>query len=94
MKKLWIGIATMALVMGIGTAAAYAATTDNGTDDSGNANNPSTFEQMLPYAKQMHPNLSEEQIRGMYNSCHGSNGGNTSTGMMNNTQWSNSMMNF
>ncbi|MDN4067608.1 FAD/FMN-containing dehydrogenase [Paenibacillus vini] len=92
MKKLWIGIATMALVMGIGAAGAYAATSDNGTDDSGKANNSSTFEQMLPYAKQMYPDLSEEQIRGMYNSCHGGNG--SGTGMMNSSQMGSNMMNF
>ncbi|MGG1614513.1 FAD/FMN-containing dehydrogenase [Paenibacillus phoenicis] len=93
MKKLWIGIATMALVMGIGTAGAYAATAENGTEDSGKVNNQSTFEQMLPHAKQMHPDLSEEQIREMYNSCHGGNGSGAK-GMMNNTQMGSNMMNF
>lgn len=93
MKKLWIGIATMALVMGIGTAGAYAATSDNGTEDNGKAKEPSTFEQMLPHAKQMHPDLSDEQIRGMYNNCHGGNGSGVS-GMMNNTRMGSNMMNF
>lgn len=92
MKRLWIGIATIAMVLGIGTAGAYTATADNGTDDNGKVNNESFFEQMLPRAKQMHPDLSEEQIQEMYNNCHGR--GITGAGMMNNTQWGNNMMNF
>lgn len=88
MKKMWIGIATMALVMGIGTAGAYAAATDN---DNGNNNSPNFFEQMLPHAKQMHPDLTDEQIKEMYNSCHNGTG---TQGMMNNTQLRGSMMNF
>ncbi|MDN4067596.1 FAD/FMN-containing dehydrogenase [Paenibacillus vini] len=93
MKKLWIGIATMALVMGIGTAGVYAATVENGTEDSGIVNNQDTYEQMLPYAKQMHPDLSEDQIRGMYNSCHGGNGSGVK-GMMNNIKMGSNLMNF
>lgn len=32
------------------------------------------FEQMLPFMKQMHPQWSEDQLKDMYNSCHGPNG--------------------
>lgn len=92
MKKLWIAIATMVLLMGIGTVGAYAATAGNGNDDSGNAQKTSVFEQMLPYAKQMHPDLSDEQIREMYKSCH--DGSNTGTGMMDNAKRDNDRMNF
>lgn len=76
MKKLWIGISTAALVMGIGTAGAYAASDNN-----------DVFKQMLPHAKQMHPNLTEKQLKEMHNNCHNSNGnGSEMQGMMNNKQ--------
>ncbi|RJG22451.1 FAD/FMN-containing dehydrogenase [Paenibacillus thiaminolyticus] len=87
MKKVWLGITTVVLVMGIGTAGVYAASADNNTGDD-----RSFFEQMLPHAKQMHPELSDQQIEQMYNSCHNGNG--TGRGMMNNSQWRGSMMNF
>ena len=86
MKKLWIGLMALVLVMGIGTAGAYAAT-NNDYNDNG------FFEKMLPYAKQMHPNLSEEQIKQMYDNCSTSNGKGMS-GMMRNSQYSRGMMNF
>lgn len=87
MKKVWLGITTVVLVMGIGTAGAYAASADNNT-----GGDRSFFEQMLPHAKQMHPELSDQQIEQMYNNCHNGNG--TGRGMMNNSQWRGSMMNF
>lgn len=87
MKKLWIGLSALVLVMGIGTAGAYAAAANN--DNNGS----SFFEKMLPFAKQMHPNLSEEQIKQMYNNCSTSNGTGMS-GMMQNSQYSRGMMNF
>lgn len=33
-----------------------------------------TFEQMLPYMKKMHPGLSDEQLKALYNQMHGMNG--------------------
>ncbi|GAC43320.1 FAD/FMN-containing dehydrogenase [Paenibacillus popilliae ATCC 14706] len=87
MKKLWLGITALVLIMGIGAAGAYAASADNLSDGD-----RSFFEQMLPFAKQMHPDLSDQQIEQMYNSCH--NGNSTGRGMMNNSQWRGSMMNF
>lgn len=90
MKKVWIGLAGLILVMGIGSAGVYAATPNTLTD---NDNSGDTYEEMLPYAKQMHPNLTDQQIENMYNSCHTNNGeGNRS--MMNNSQLRDSMMNF
>lgn len=89
MKKVWLGITTVVLVMGIGTAGAYAASADNNNNTGGDR---SFFEQMLPHAKQMHPELSDQQIEQMYNSCHNGNG--RGQGMMNNAQWRGSMMNF
>ncbi|WP_040948998.1 hypothetical protein [Gorillibacterium massiliense] len=66
-KKLWIGITALVLVMGIGTSAVFAAATDT---DPNNAKG--FFEQMLPFARQMHPNLTDKQIQNMYNRCQGS----------------------
>jgi len=87
MKKLWIGLSALVLVMGIGTAGAYAATANNDKNNSG------FFEKMLPFAKQMHPNLSEEQIKQMHENCSTSSG-NGMSGMMQNSQYSRGMMNF
>ncbi|WP_310828705.1 FAD/FMN-containing dehydrogenase [Paenibacillus pedocola] len=87
MKKLWIGLTALVLVMGIGTAGAYAATANNDTNDSG------FFKKMLPFAKQMHPNLSEDQIKNMHDNCSTSSGTGMSE-MMQNAQHGRSMMNF
>ncbi|WP_223067985.1 FAD/FMN-containing dehydrogenase [Paenibacillus caui] len=73
MKKIWIGITASVLLMGIGTAGAYAASTGNNNGTSAD-NSKDFFEQMLPYGKQMHPNLTDEQIKKMHNICHDSNG--------------------
>lgn len=56
-KKLWIGIGAIVLTLGIGTAV-YAA-------DTGNP----AFEQMLPFMKKMHPNLTDQQLNDMHKSC-------------------------
>jgi hypothetical protein len=69
MKKVWIVLATVAMVLALGTAV-YAAT----DEDSG-------FKQMLPQMKQMHPNVSEQQLQEMYNNC--KRNGNGMSGMMN-----------
>jgi heme A synthase len=65
-KKKWLIVLGAAiLVLAIGTGA-YAAADDNGF----------SFEQMLPFMKQMHPNFSDDQLEQMYNNCHGSGIGN------------------
>ncbi|MNJ49216.1 hypothetical protein D3C77_444350 [compost metagenome] len=86
MKKIWIGIATAAIVMGIRTAA-YAANTNNDADSRFKF-----FEQMLPYARQMHPDFSDKQIEEMYNNCHGGNGPQRM--MNNNSHMRGGMMGF
>lgn len=43
--------------------------TTNTKQDSNNG-----FEQMLPYMKKMHPNLSDEQLKALYEQMHGQNG--------------------
>ncbi|MBG9791964.1 FAD/FMN-containing dehydrogenase [Paenibacillus dendritiformis] len=87
MKRVWLGISALVLVMGMGAAGAYASSADNNP-----GGNRSGFEQMLPFAKRMHPDLSDQQIEQMYNSCHNGNG--MGRGMMSNSQWRGSMMNF
>jgi hypothetical protein len=44
-------------------------------------NDQSTFEQMLPFMKKMHPNLSDEQLKALYEQMMGPNGA-CSNGMM------------
>ncbi|MBW4839152.1 MAG: FAD/FMN-containing dehydrogenase [Paenibacillaceae bacterium] len=78
MKKLGLGIAALVLVMGMGAAGVYAAGANNGAENDSNEG----WDWMLPYAKQMHPNLTDEQIKEQINNCHGQNGTGTS-GMMN-----------
>lgn len=78
MKKLFIGLITLVLILGIGTSV-YAANTDNGTG---------FFEQMLPFAKQMHPDLTDQQIQNMYDACH-----KARKQMMNNSEFRGNRMN-
>ncbi|WP_458411910.1 hypothetical protein ACNQFZ_13760 [Schinkia sp. CFF1] len=33
-----------------------------------------SFNKMLPFMKEMHPNLSDDQLKDMYQSCHGKDG--------------------
>lgn len=49
-----------------------------GTVAFAQGNNPPSpwnlnFDQMLPFMKQMHPNWSADQLKEMYNVCHGPN---------------------
>ncbi|MNC53294.1 hypothetical protein D3C75_1026900 [compost metagenome] len=66
-----MGAIALVLIMGVGTAGAYAASVDNNNSTS---SNQSFFERMLPFAKQMHPNLTDQQIKDMYNNCQSSSG--------------------
>jgi hypothetical protein len=70
-KKVWLGLGVVVLALGVGTAV-YAA-----------EDGQSTFQEMLPFMKQMHPQWSDEQLENMYQSCH-QNGetGATNTNMM------------
>ena len=82
-KKMLITLTALVLVLGVGTAA-YA-------QGEGNFN----FGQMLPYMKQMHPDLTNEQLQDMYESCHGTGGSGASQNFehMNPNQMNRSMMN-
>ena len=82
MKKLIIGLMALMLVLGLGTAV-YAATSSN--------SNHGTFEQMLPTMKEMHPDLTDQQLQDMFNTCQAAGTGMQQ--MMNHSQHHGSMMN-
>lgn len=71
MKKIVIGILSVAFIFGAGT---YTFAQANGSLN---------FGQMKPYMEKMHPDLSTKELNEMYNSCHEDNG-NNANGMMNN----------
>jgi hypothetical protein len=62
----------------------------NSVSTNGNQkqNSQSSFEQMLPYMKKMHPDLSDDQLKSLYEQMMGSNGacsnGQGATGTTNN----------
>ncbi|MFA1822187.1 hypothetical protein ACDX78_18725 [Virgibacillus oceani] len=62
MKKKLISFGiVVVLVLGIGNAV-YAS----------GAENVWSFEEMLPFMKEMHPEMNEQQMEQMYQDCHGS----------------------
>ncbi|WP_078593135.1 hypothetical protein [Evansella clarkii] len=61
MKKLLAGLLSLTLVAGIGTTVAA------------HSDNFSSFQEMLPFMQNMHPDMSEEELETMYNNCHGKN---------------------
>lgn len=89
MKKLLMGGAVTALLLigSIGAVWAAEYVTPKVPDEK-------TFNEMLPFMKEMHPGVSDETIKEMYNSCH-SNGGmmgnGGSAGMMGNGTMTNMM---
>lgn len=68
-KKLVAIILSGAFVLGAGTVA-FAATND--------ADGDWNFDKMFPFMQKMHPDWSKEDLKEMYDSCHGEGG------MMNN----------
>lgn len=80
-KKLIVGIFTGALILGAGTLT-FAQTNDEG---DGLFN----FERMKPFIEKMHPDLTEEEQKEMFDACHGEGGmmenrdGENSRNMMN-----------
>lgn len=81
-KTVMVGAVAALLLMG-GIGAVWAA--ENVTPK---APAEKTFEEMLPWMKQMHPGISDETFKEMYNYCH-SNGG--PGGMMGNGMGPNMM---
>lgn len=72
MKKYVLILALVVVLALAGTALAQAVTADN----------PSgwNFGQMLPFMQQMHPDLNTDQLREMYEDCHGTGGARPSKG--------------
>lgn len=62
-KKIIITLGVTALTLSIGTAALAA---------GGNEVGITSFKDMLPHMKQVHPDLNEKQLNDMYNNCHNS----------------------
>jgi hypothetical protein len=65
LKKIMIGIMSIAFVLGAGTFALAQ------SDESGEA--MVNFKEMLPFMKEMHPDFSEDELQQMYTACHGTN---------------------
>ncbi|KAA9012538.1 hypothetical protein [Niallia endozanthoxylica] len=68
-KKLAIGLLTGAILLGGASTMAFAQ-----TNNDVNGNGLFNFGQMKPYMEKMHPDLSNQELKQMYDSCH-SNGG-------------------
>lgn len=66
-------VGAVVLTLGIGTAA-YAAEVG-----------PSNFKDMLPFMKEMHPNLNDSELKQMYKNCHQRQGNTNTQGMMQNS---------
>jgi hypothetical protein len=84
MKKWAISIFTAALVIGTGTAV-FA---------QGDGEGFLHFEKMKPLMEKMHPDFSEQQLKDMFDSCHGENGSmkNTNFNEMHNLDMKNNSL--
>ncbi|WP_077214771.1 hypothetical protein [Bacillus dakarensis] len=77
-RKLFAGIFSAAFILGAGTLT-FAASNDGIFD----------FEEMKPYMEEMHPDLTEEEQKEMFEACHGEGGmmenfkGENTSNMMN-----------
>ncbi|MFD2760401.1 hypothetical protein [Lentibacillus juripiscarius] len=74
-KKLLIIALTSFLVLGIGNIVMAKSTPDNGGQPG------LSFEEMVPFMQNMHPNINEQQMEKMYQDCHGSNDNRTGGSM-------------
>ncbi|WP_079507239.1 hypothetical protein [Mesobacillus jeotgali] len=66
MKKLSLSLLSAAMILGATTVALA----EDGTEGKGILN----FGQMKPLIEKMHPGLSNEEVKQMYNNCHGTTG--------------------
>ncbi|GAB3804418.1 hypothetical protein [Virgibacillus kimchii] len=64
MKKK-LTVLTLVVVFVIGAGNAVYANSNSGNDWS--------FEEMLPFMNQMHPEMNDQELEQMYQNCHGSN---------------------
>ncbi len=78
-KKLAIGILAGAIILGGAGTFAFAA-----ANEDANGNGLLNFGQMKPYMEEMHPDLSTDELKEMFDSCHGEGGmmGNSNMGGM------------
>ncbi|WP_394239373.1 hypothetical protein [Niallia oryzisoli] len=67
-KKIVIGLLTGAILLGGAGTIAFAQAND------GNDTGILDFGEMKPYMEKMHPELSDQELQDMYNSCHGDGG--------------------
>ena len=66
MKKKVIGLLLVIFILGAASMA-FAEVDENG-------NWSFSFEQMLPFMQEMHPDWSQDDLQQMYDSCHGPDG--------------------
>jgi hypothetical protein len=66
MKKIVLSVLGSAMIFGVGTVVMAAGT--NTVEDK------VTFEKMKPLMEEMHPDSTTEELKEMYESCHGDNG--------------------
>jgi hypothetical protein len=64
MKKIGIGFLSAAIIFGAGT---FAFAQDSETEPG-----KITFEKMLPFMQEMHPESSESELQQMFDACHAS----------------------
>ncbi|MFD1040233.1 hypothetical protein ACFQ3N_17815 [Virgibacillus byunsanensis] len=74
MKKKMVTLSLAAvMVLGLGNVVfAHSGPSDNGW----------SFEEMIPFMKEMHPEMEQQEMEQMYQDCHGSN--NNGSPVMNN----------
>jgi hypothetical protein len=65
MKKIVLSVLGSMLIFGIGTVVMAGG---NDTEKE-----KGTFEKMKPFMEEMHPDFSNEELKEMYDSCHGDN---------------------
>jgi hypothetical protein len=89
-KKLAIGILTGAIILGGAGTFAFAQT-------NGDVEKEPNFGQMKPYIEEMHPDLTKQEQKEMFDSCHGDGGmmeDGSMKGMMENGNTENMMNNL
>jgi len=76
LKRLITGLFTTVLIVGIATTAfAHGNNNDNeGNTPNSNFFSQFSFEEMIPFMKEMHPNFEDEDFEQMYRDHHGTEG--------------------
>jgi hypothetical protein len=66
MKKIVLSVLGSVLIFGVGTVVMAASNDADKVKES--------FEKMKPFMEEMHPDFSNEELKEMYDSCHGDSG--------------------